>query len=618
VSVDTVSQIKDRIDVVDLVGSRVQLRQAGRNFKGLCPFHNEKTPSFVVFPDSQSYHCFGCGKSGDIFSFVMDTENLEFGDALTRLAERANVEVRASKPRDPGRDAHRERLIDINERAASYFSNVLWTSTAGQSARDLLERRGVDRPTAEQFGLGFAPDSWDALRTHLLRRGDVSEDLLLEAGVQSKSDGGRIYDRFRNRLMFPIRNREGQTIGFGARALGDEMPKYLNSPQTPIFNKSDTLYALDRAEETIRRDRTLVVVEGYMDAIAAHQFGFTNVVASMGTALTSQQVGSIRRYVDRVFLALDADAAGELATLRAIDAVRESFVNESMPTVDSNSLIRFERAVAAEVRIVPLSGGKDPDEMIRSDPDSWSTALSKAVPLVEYVLRARLADVEPTPAARARALTEDVVPLLREIRDQAVLAQYVGLASRLLEYKDTDIRAALRSRANVASRGAPTGGRPVASDPERHLIGLLLRHPMVTQAHVDALHSIDLDDILDARNREIIRVLRSAEPSDNLLDKLPDEIVEYAQTLQSEAPGRPDWSPGLVQRDIRQAIQTLTRTRHLYRETQVKRELAIAKEDGDTETVMALVRQMANLATKRSQIDPDTSPYFKDSRTAIS
>ncbi len=230
---DTVSQVKDRIDVVDLVGSRVQLRQAGRNFKGLCPFHNEKTPSFVVFPDSQSYHCFGCGKSGDIFSFVMDTENLEFSDALTRLAERANVEIRSSAPKDPERDAHRDRLIDLNERAASFFSNVLWTSSAGEQARELLERRGVDRQTAEQFGLGFAPESWDALRTHLMRRGDVDESLLLEAGLQSKNDSGRVYDRFRNRLMFPIRNRSGSTIGFGARALGDEMPKYL-SPDTHI------------------------------------------------------------------------------------------------------------------------------------------------------------------------------------------------------------------------------------------------------------------------------------------------------------------------------------------------------------------------------------------------
>jgi len=612
---DTVSQIKDRIDVVDLVGSRVQLRQAGRNFKGLCPFHNEKTPSFVVFPDSQSYHCFGCGKSGDIFSFVMDTDNLDFSDALARLAERANVEIKPATPRDPERDAHREKLIDLNERAARFFANVLWTSSAGSAARDLLEARGVDRPTGIRFGLGFAPESWDALRNHLMRHGDVDETLLLEAGLQSRNDSGRVYDRFRNRLMFPIRSREGETIGFGARSLGDEMPKYLNSPQTAIFNKSDTLYGLDLAQESIRKERTLVVVEGYMDAIAAHQFGYTNVVASMGTALTSQQVGSIRRYVDRVFLALDADTAGQIATLRAIDSVRESFSDESSPSVSSNSLIRFEKSLAAEVRIVPLEGGKDPDEIIRDDPARWEDALSRAVPLVEYVLRTRLAEVEPTAVARANALREDVVPLLREIRDQAVLAQYVGLAARLLDYKDNDIRAALRSRANDGVRAVSAMERPIARDPERHLVAILLRHPSVAAGHHELMQSIDLDDILDARNREILKILATSSDAEDLFYRIPEEIEDYAGELQSEVPARPDWSPGLVQRDVRQAIQTLRRTRHIYREAQVKRELANAKSAGDTESVLALVQQMSTLAQRRNMFDPETSPYFKDSRT---
>ena len=612
---DTVSQVKDRIDVVDLVGGRVQLRQAGRNFKGLCPFHNEKTPSFVVFPDSQSYHCFGCGKSGDIFSFVMDTENLEFGDALTRLAERANVEIRPSAPQDPERDSHRDRLIDLNERAASFFSNVLWTSSYGEPARELLERRGVDRTTAEQFGLGFAPESWDALRTHLLRRGDADEGLLLEAGLQSKNDSGRVYDRFRNRLMFPIRNRSGRTIGFGARALGDEMPKYLNSPQTPIFNKSDTLYALDRAYDTVRRDRTLVVVEGYMDAIAAHQFGYNNVVASMGTALTAQQVSSIRRYVDRVFLALDADAAGQMATLRAIDSVRESFSDDSTPVVESNALIRFERAMAAEVRIVLLEGGKDPDEMIRADANSWNRALRQAIPLVEYVLKSRLADVEPTPTARANALREEVVPLLREIRDPAILAQYVGLAARLLEYKDNDIRAALRSRNSNDARTVQVQERPVARDPEQHLFAILLRHPFIAAAHPDLMSSINSDDLLDARHREILRSFLEHPGEESIVEFLPDPIADYAEQLREEVPERKDWSPGLVHRDISQAILTLARNRHMFREAQVKRELSAAKATGDTEAVISLVQQMATLAQRRSQFDPATSPYFKDSRT---
>lgn len=614
-STDTVSQIKDRIDVVELVGSQVQLRQTGRSFKGLCPFHNEKTPSFVVFPDSQSYHCFGCGKSGDIFSFVMDTENLDFSDALKKLAERANVEIKSTIRRDPERDSHRERLIDLNERAAGFFSNILWTSDQGAAARDLLERRGVDRRTAERFGLGFAPNAWDVLRNHLLRRGDVDESLLIEAGLQSKNDSGRVYDRFRNRLMFPIRERDGRTIGFGARALGDEMPKYLNSPQTAIFNKSDTLYALDQAEESIRRDRTMVVVEGYMDAIAAHQFGFSNAVASMGTALTPQQVGSIRRYVDRVYLALDADAAGQRATLRAIDSVRESFSDEETPVVDARHLIHFERGLAAEVRIVPLEGGKDPDEIIRSDIDGWRRALDHAVPLVEYVLRVRLADIEPTPVARANALREVVVPVLREIRDQAVLAQYVGLAAHLLNYKDNDVRAALRERGSSRSVQIPVRERPPVRDPEAHLAAILLRHPIATPAQREVLATIDPSDMLDVRHREIIRTAIESEDGD-VMSRLPEEIHSYAQELIDEIPSRPDWSPGLVLRDLRQALQTLAHTRHRFREAEVKRELANAQARGDSEAILVLVQQMADLAQKRRQFDPEESSYFKDSRTA--
>jgi DNA primase len=612
---DTVSRIKERIDVVELIGTRVQLRQAGRNFKGLCPFHNEKTPSFVVFPESQSYHCFGCGKSGDIFSYVMDTENLDFADAMNLLAERAGVEITSFQPKNPEKDAHLERLVDLVERAGVYFSSMLWTSPAGQPARDLLERRGVDRQTAEQFGLGFAPDSWDSLRNHLLRRGDVDDSLLLEAGLLTRNESGRTYDRFRNRLMFPIRNRSGRTIGFGARALGDEMPKYLNSPQTPIFNKSELLYALDRAHESIRRERSLIVVEGYMDAIAAHQYGYTNAVASMGTALTSQQVSSIRRYVDKVFLALDADAAGQMATMRAIDAVRESFSADNAIVVDPNSLIRFERALDAEVRIVALTGGKDPDEMIRSDQPAWDRALRHAVPLVEYVLTRQLADVEPTPAARAEALHDVVVPYLREIRDPAILSHYVGLASRLLGYKDTDIRAALRRRTSQDSRAVPSRDRPVARDPERHLFAMLMRHATIVDSWPEILEQIDPGDLIDARNREILRIM-AVTGAEAVIDSVSEPIQEYISELLQDIPERTDWSPGLVRKDISQAILTLSRTRHLAREHQVRRDLQAAKAEGNAAEVLHLVQQLTDLAEHRRRFDPETSPYFKDTRTA--
>ena len=295
-----IDAVKERTDIVDLVGKAVQLRQTGRYFKGRCPFHEEKTPSFVVYPDSQSYHCFGCGKTGDIFTWVMENEHLEFRDALVALAERAGVQLeeRNTRQRDDEQTEQRNSLIELNERAAAWFSNMLWTSPAGEHARAELHRRGVDRPTAERFGLGYAPDAFEALKKHFTGRGSTEAELVTVGLLTVRDDDQRSYDRFRNRIMFPIRNHRGEIVGFGGRAMGDGKPKYLNTAETPIFNKRSLLYGLDLALPSIRRLRSIVIVEGYMDAIAAHQFGHDNVVASMGTALTPDQVKTVRRSVD--------------------------------------------------------------------------------------------------------------------------------------------------------------------------------------------------------------------------------------------------------------------------------------------------------------------------------
>lgn len=618
-STDTVGQIKERLDIVDLIGKRVPLRQTGRYFKGLCPFHNEKTPSFVVYPESQHYHCFGCGRNGDIFTFVMETDNIDFKDALERLASQANVEVRRAAPPNPKQDERRKRLTDLNELAASFFSNILWSSQRGEAGRALLERRGVDRKTAESFSLGFAPDSWDALKNHLQQRANASEDTLVEAGLCSRSESGRVYDRFRNRLMFPIRDRDGAVIGFGARALGDEMPKYLNSPQTPVFNKSASLYAIEKAYSEIRRDRTIVVVEGYMDAITAHQFGFENVVASMGTALADLQVQSIRRYVDRVFLALDSDAAGQLATLRAIDALRDSFADEATPQVSARRMIRFERSIGAEIRVVLLSEGKDPDELIRSDPTNWTQALEDAIPLVEYVLEARLRDVEQTPAARAEALREIAVPLLREIRDPSMLSDYVDLTARMLNYKDMDVRAALQRRTGARQRDVRPSDRPAALDPERELLRILATYPITVAARQGLLYQVDLANIVDVRNRQVADAIISNEGDVDLaLEELQDELRSYLEGIRLGVELRSDMSPGLATNELTQAIQTLDRTRYEERVRQARAAIEDAKQSGDPEALRDSLQRMTDLAARKPKFDPRESPYFRDSRSQVS
>jgi DNA primase catalytic core len=369
-------EIRQRIDIVDVVGEAVALQRAGRNYKALCPFHPEKTPSFFVFPDRQRWHCFGaCATGGDVFTFVMRRHDLDFAGALRLLAERAGISLRKASGR--GEQAQKERLRQANEAAAVFFRNALFNSGAGAAALDYVTLRGIDRETAEAFQIGYSPDSWDALREHLKGRG-FNEVELVRAGLIVEGDIG-LYDRFRDRLMFPIRDEQGRVVGFGSRRLkettpgghayrqsgaqaekeSDESPKYLNTPQTPIFDKGSILYGLDRAREDIRRADLAVIVEGYMDVIAAHQHENRNVVASMGTALTERQVAFLRQLTENFVLAFDPDEAGQAASERG-------------------TLIAYEKG--ASIRVINLPEGKDPDQIIRSSPDAWRQLVSEARP----------------------------------------------------------------------------------------------------------------------------------------------------------------------------------------------------------------------------------------------
>jgi DNA primase len=303
-----VEEIKARLDIVDVIGQYVTLQKAGRTFKAPCPFHNERTPSFVVSPDRQSWHCFGaCGTGGDVFSFVMKREGIEFPDALRMLAERAGVKLQERRV-SVEQDRQRERLYAANEAAAHFYRDLLLKGDAAGQARHYLEKRGLDTAAVEMFLLGYSSQGWEALRDHLKNHGFADREML-QAGLVIEGERG-LHDRFRDRLMFAINDQKGRVIGFGARALDDALPKYINTSQTALFDKGGVLYALDRAQAAIRRDARAVIVEGYMDAIAAHQHRFDNVIAQMGTALTERQVRIVKKLANEIVLALDADAAG--------------------------------------------------------------------------------------------------------------------------------------------------------------------------------------------------------------------------------------------------------------------------------------------------------------------
>ncbi|MBC8075466.1 MAG: DNA primase, partial [Chloroflexales bacterium] len=361
-------EVKTRLDIVEIIGASVPLRKVGRTFVGFCPFHpNTRTPAFTVYPDSQSYHCFGCKASGDVFTFTMQRQGLEFRDALEQLAQRAGVTLEPRTPVDEQQDQQRTRLLEVNAAAAKYFNYVLLSHRGGQPGRDYVARRGINDATIEAFQLGFSLPEWSHLLSYLTDKKGFEIEEVEAAGLAIHRDSGGYYDRFRGRVIFPIRNAKGETVAFGGRALADEQPKYLNSPQTALFDKSNVLYGLDLARSEIRARDAVVIVEGYVDVLTAHQYGFRNVVAPLGTALTEGHVALLKKLSRNIFLALDADAAGQKATLRGLSTLTANLDGRDVPVPTPEGTIRWARELEGSVRVIAMPDGLDPDEVIRAD-----------------------------------------------------------------------------------------------------------------------------------------------------------------------------------------------------------------------------------------------------------
>jgi DNA primase len=536
----TVDEVKQRLDIVDVVGQHVALKKAGRNFRALCPFHSERSPSFYVFPDRQTWHCFGaCATGGDIISFVMKKEGLEFRAALEILAQRAGVALRT--PSAEQEDPRREILRRANEAAAHFFHHQLLNSPDAASALQYVRGRGLDQETIVSFQIGYAPDSWEELKRHLSGLGFEEGDLLA-AGLLVEGERGP-YDRFRGRLMFPIRDERGRVAGFGARALDDSVPKYLNTPQSPIFDKGGILYALDRAKEHIRGSGQAVIVEGYMDAIAAHQHELGNVVASMGTAITERQVGLLKRYTKNLILALDADLAGSEATLRGIQVAADAAERTVIAVPTWRGLIRQQEVLAAEIRVLTLPPGTDPDEVIRRNPEEWRQLVERAKPVVDHLFEAmavRLRGVS-SPLERSRAAME-LVPVLEGLTDPVAQATYVQRLARALELdragEETVLRA-LRRRGRRAPAAAEEPEsqpalRPVPREPrEEYLLTLLLSHP-VLRGQGQAL-SPDVFSL--SENRQLFEAWRIAagQKAEDVMEEirrlLPEELHGHLENV---------------------------------------------------------------------------------------
>jgi len=510
-----IDEIKARLDIVDVIGGYVQLQKAGRSFKAVCPFHSERTPSFIVSPERQSWHCFGaCGEGGDVFSFVMKKEGLEFREALRLLAERAGVPL--PERHRVEEDAERERLRQANEAAAQYYHRLLLDSEEARRARRYLEERGVDRGTLQDFQLGFAPSGWENLFRHLRERGYRQEELLT-AGLLTLGERGP-RDLFHERIMFPITDMRGRVVGFGGRGLPSEgheesQPKYLNTAQTVLFDKGSLLYGLDKAKEHIRREGSAVIVEGYMDAIAAHQHGYTNVVASMGTALTERQVRLLKRFARDLVLALDADTAGQEATLRAVE---------------------YQEILGGDIRVAVLPPGLDPDQAIRRQPESWPGLLGGAQPLLDYKFQTVAASLEGArPWERSRAVDE-LLPLVAALGDRIVQAHYLQRLARLGQVREGELQQMLvrrpAKRRSVAIAPEPAAAMPTAASGdarEEYCLGLLLRYPELRE---DGL-ALSPDLFWHSENRQVLEAWQGCQDMEELAQAVPEELEGHVQRI---------------------------------------------------------------------------------------
>ncbi len=435
--------IKSRLDIVDIISESVQLRKAGNSYSGFCPFHsNTRTPAFVVFPDSQTWRCFGaCADGGDLFSYVMKKEGWEFKEALKNLANRAGVTLEERRPVDKKKKAVEEKLGDLLTAVSIYFHQLFLYAPQAEHARQYMARRGLTAETLADFQIGFALNSWDACRAHFNMQGYSDQDLL-DAGLLTENpEKGTRYDRFRNRLMIPIHDGNGRSVGFGARTLEkDGIPKYLNSPQTALFDKSHLLYGFNRARRTIRDARQAVIVEGYMDVMQAWQAGFHNVVAQMGTALTESQLNLLKKVTKQYVIALDADAAGVKATMRGLQVARETLDRDVEISFDARGLVQQEGRLKADIRIVTLPEGKDPDDIIQEDPEVWKRLIADAKPIVAYVIGVATQELDMEDAKEKTAVAQQIIPLINDINSPVERDHYWQLLARSIRIDERSLR----------------------------------------------------------------------------------------------------------------------------------------------------------------------------------
>ena len=560
-------EIRAEVDIVDLVSRFVNLKKAGQNWKGLCPFHMEKTPSFMVNPRKGIFHCFGCGVGGDAFGFLMRQDKLSFPEAVRALAKQAGVALPEDRGGDGG-ERGREELFRAMTLAWHFYVDQL-SKAAGERARQYLDQRGIDSEVARRFGLGLAPEGWDALAS-FMKSEKVTEDVLVAAGLAISREGGTgVYDRFRGRLLFAIRDLQGRVVAFGGRAFGDEQPKYLNSPETPLYTKGNLLYAADLARPAIQAKNRALLVEGYVDCLMAHQHGFTETVAALGTAFTPAQLGLLKRYCDEAVLFFDADAAGRKAAERAEELLEPTGSSMAWAV---NRTGAIESSGALRLRVALLPAGHDPDTFLRErGAAAFEERIAAARSLLAYALDRAIADPDGAtgPRARTNAFARAALMLAKvaDAQEAALLsreaAQKLGVDATQLWIEAQRLQTALRRPAVPVRAATPPSV-------ERDLVALLLHSTEAREALLPMI--VEAEELAHGPFRTIVAALRlrPTAPAESLMtDLAADEARGVLAALLVEEHAELD-----VRVSIEQFKKRLERSQRLRRAREVSQSIA--------------------------------------------
>lgn len=606
----TIDEVKAKIDIVDLVSEAgVKLRHAGKNYTGFCPFHeNKHTPAFVVWPETGTWRCFGaCNEGGDIFKFVMKREGLDFKEALHKLADRAGVQVESYQRETPEAKEAYDNLRKLLEDAIVFYRSHLFAN------KDVLtylrEKRGLTDATIEAFGLGYAPRGYDTALKHFTQRG-YSEQDLIDSGLltvresdQTTNSQSTVYDRFRHRIMIPIRDEQGRMAGFGARIVDpNDIPKFLNSPETPIFSKGRLLYGLDRARKPIRAADQAVIVEGYLDVIALHQAGYENVISPMGTALTEDQLRLLKRSTRRIVLALDPDTAGQKAVLRGLDAARTAMDREGEFGFDARGLLKNEARLQADLRVASMPDGLDPDEIVARDKTEWARLIENAKPVVTHVMDTLAAGQNLNDAKTKSQIAAQVLPLIEDLPNALERDTYRQALARMLRVDESaliggpaqgpGVRRTRPVKREQAQESAPVA---VAMSPnakvEAYCLGVLFRRPELLyrldrKLQESGLSSLSPEDFEYTDHQIFLKIIRQSleqvesDQHQFVVIHLPDSLRGLAQELLSQAE-RLDPVEDRLLEELQRLVQKLRRTRANLDLTQTRFLQEEAQQNGD-------------------------------------